>query len=57
MPLNEPQILVAILCPELTARNGKEPERTGKDGNCVKILGGCNHIKGKDLSFCRDGDS
>jgi hypothetical protein len=48
---------VAILCPELTARNGKEPERTGKDGNCVKILGGCNHVKGKDLSFCRDGNS
>src|SRR6266511_3210864 len=36
---------------------GKEPQRMGRDGKCSKILGGCNHIKGKDLSFCRDGDS
>jgi hypothetical protein len=28
-------------------------QRTGKDGKCLKILGGCNHIKGKDLRFAR----
>jgi hypothetical protein len=34
-----------------------ERQRTGTNGKCLKILGGCNHIKGKDLSFCPDGDS
>jgi len=34
-----------------------ERQRTGTNGKCLKILGGCNHIKGKDLTFCPDGDS
>jgi hypothetical protein len=49
--------LVAKLCPELTANHGYELVKTGKNGKCLKILGGCNLRKGKDLSFCRDGDS